>query len=209
MKKVYLVRHGQTDSNHGGVMLGEAAALTEQGRNEAVQVAGRIERIGVNALISSPFQRTIDTASAIAAGTGLSIEESDLFIEWRRPSVMIGQSWRDPKMRQLDDEVLTGYGMDPAYRHSDEETFIEIRDRARAALAFLKEHSAETICVVSHGIFLRVLFATVAFGDAFGPEQFKYAFRHLRMGNTGITTLMYEEQDGWIAQTWSDMAHLG
>jgi len=58
-KHVYLVRHGQSDSNVDGVYRGRDAVLTDTGREQARIVAERIERIGVKALITSKFPRAV------------------------------------------------------------------------------------------------------------------------------------------------------
>jgi broad specificity phosphatase PhoE len=208
-KHIYFVRHGESDSNSGGIMLGAEAVLTEKGKREAELVAGRIERIGVDALISSTYQRTLDTAQAIADRIGLPIEQSDLFIECRRPSSMLGQSWRDPKMKELDASILEGYASTPGYRHSDEESFPELKQRTAEALEFLRRHEANRICVTTHGMFLRALLGAALFGKDFDARHYQHLWYRTAISNTGITVLSYTDERGWYLHTWNDSAHLG
>jgi broad specificity phosphatase PhoE len=207
-KHVYLVRHGETDSNADGIMRGEKAMLSEKGKKEAMLVAERINRIGVKALISSPFPRTMETAKAIATRTSLSIEENKLFIEWKRPSQMIGKSWKSPETSKFDRELFAAYAKNHHHRHSDEENFAEFKARAHSALDFLATHSATKICVVTHGIFLRALFGAAVFGEAYNGRDFERIVFHITTTNTGVTLLELDDQ-GWHLKTWNDSAHLG
>ncbi len=210
MKKyVYLVRHGESESNRAQIALGPVAKLTEQGAKEAEVVAGRIERIGVQALIASPYPRTHSTAQAISDRIGLPVELNELFIEWERQSSRLGKSWRDPEVQQMDSELFNGYAKSDDHVHSDEEPFSKLRTRGLAALELLKNHPAEKICVVSHGIFMRVLFFLAILGEDFTAAQFVQTFKHMWINNTAITVLRYDDERGWTAETWNDSAHLG
>jgi len=207
-KHVYFVRHGESDSNKDGIIRGEHAALTDRGKEEADVVATRLKRIGVTALISSPYSRTIATAQPASGLLQLPIAESDLFVEWRRPSVMVGQSWRSQEFKALQDSVIEGYAQDDGFRHSDEENFTDFKKRAEQALEFLVSHPSERIAVISHGIFIRALLGVMLFGGSFSGIQFQRLFYHTRVNNTGITYCRYEEGI-WRLISWNDSAHLG
>src|SRR5258708_1026383 len=120
-KSIYFVRHGETDSNASGMVLGKEAMLTEKGKQEAKIVAERVHRIGVDAIVASTYQRAIDTAQSISDRIGLPVETSDLLIEWERPSSLKGHSWRGPEVKQIEEDLLNGYLKDENFVHSDEE----------------------------------------------------------------------------------------
>ena len=77
-RRLYLVRHGQTESSARGAYSGHTdIPLTRTGREQARRAAERLAGKGVDAVCSSPLRRAIDTAEAIAQATGapLRIEE--------------------------------------------------------------------------------------------------------------------------------------
>jgi len=208
-KHVYFVRHGESESNRDNIALGAASKLTDRGRAQAEIIAGRIERIGVEALVASPYPRTLATAEAISKRVGLPIEPNQLFIEWERQSMRLGRSWLEPEIQQLNADLFKGYETSDDFVHSDEEPFTKLRARGFAALEFLEDHPAGRICVVSHGIFMRVLFGLTIFGDAFTAVHFMRMFERLDANNTGVTVLRFDDKHGWTGETWNDSAHLG
>lgn len=205
-KHVYFVRHGESEENVGQVHRGPDAQLTEKGKEQARIVAERIERIGVDALIASPFPRARDTAQAIGERIGKEPEQNELFSEWLPPSETIGLHRSHPQMKTIFESIFASF--DPHYRHSDEETFADLVTRAEAALRALEAHVAERLCVVTHGGFLRILAGTFVFGPDFTKKQFFDMREHMRTMNTGIT---YAHFDGsvWRLITWNDQSHLG
>jgi len=80
-KHIYFMRHGESESNVDGIYRGKEAKLTETGRKQASTAAGRIEKIGVEAIISSVFPRAHDTAVIIGERIGITTEPNDLFGE--------------------------------------------------------------------------------------------------------------------------------
>lgn len=213
-KDVYFVRHGESDSNVDLVYRGKDALLTEKGKEQARIVAERIERIGVDAIISSPYPRTMKTAEAIAERVNLPIEESELFVERRRPSTLAGLPLKGSDALAIIREMTDGYLIN-GHRHSDEENLDDLRTRANAALGFLLAHPAQRICVVSHGMFLRVLFCAIL-DPAFTGRDFRNAIDGISTSNTGVSHIRYQapwqgltEEKRWIVASWNDRAHLG
>ncbi|HVX90347.1 MAG TPA: histidine phosphatase family protein [Candidatus Paceibacterota bacterium] len=216
-KHVYFVRHGESNSNKDGLLRGSESGLTDEGKKQAEIVAARVGRIGVDALISSKYARTLDTAEAIARVTRLQVQKSDLLVEWRQPSAIMGKHKDDPMVRQIHAEIHAGR-MTPGYRHSDEESFSDMKARAVGTLELLRNHPKDRLCVVTHGIFLRVLLGTTLLGDRFSEPDFRNFMTHLLTSNTGITYARYRDdigfrgyptESGWEFISWNDAAHLG
>ncbi len=207
-KHIYFVRHGQSEENRDRVYGGHSSPLTEEGNGQATAVAERIERIGVEALISSPFLRAFDTAKTIGGRVGLVPEQNELFGEWMEPSHFVGKHRDHPEVREIFDAVHAS--IDPLYRHTDEETFTELVTRATSAIRVLEEHSAERMCVVTHGGFLRVIIGVMTFGSEFTKKDFTHFLKHFYASNTGVTyTRNVDEEIGWQLITWNDQSHLG
>ena len=77
-----LVRHGATPTT-GTVLPGRAAGLhlSDRGRAQAERVAERLAGLPVDAVYSSPLERTRETAVPTAAAAGLEVNEDAGLIE--------------------------------------------------------------------------------------------------------------------------------
>lgn len=209
---LYFVRHGESNSNADEISRGEASVLTDKGRNEALVVAERIARIGVDAIVSSPYIRTQETAEPIGKKLNLPVELNPLLIEWRIPSAHVGRSRKEPDVKEDRRWILGNFGK-VVQQHSDEETFEEMKQRAIDAVAFLHAHPAERLCVVTHGIFLRMLFLVFLLGEEFDGHDFARTWR-IATSNTGVSYIRYDEGEGdwdkgWHIVSWNDSSHLG
>lgn len=215
-KTIYVVRHGQSESNIGPVRQGTESPLTEKGREEAAFVAKRVKNLPVEALISSSFVRARQTAEIISGEIGKPVEYSDLFAERRMSSELKGISHQDPLNIRVNKLIREHFHL-PGWRHSDEENFDDLKQRAGEALSYLENRPEQNILVVSHGIFARVLLARVIMGGELTGRECEHFIRSLRMKNTALTVLRYdgevlESQEGgeapWKVLTWADYAHL-
>jgi broad specificity phosphatase PhoE len=219
-KHIYFVRHGESNSNVDGLHRGSGAMLTDRGHQQAEALAERIERIGVATIISSSYIRTVETSRHIAARVGLPIEESELFVERRRPSIAINRSIHDVEATTIMKKIFDGYAHEN-HRYEDEENFSDLRERGNAALEFLIAHPSQRICVVTHGIFLRLLFCAALKGKDFSGKDYQHTFRGLATDNTGVSHFIYRDRDGgeggigmeaeprWVIVNWNDSSHLG
>ncbi len=82
MKTAYVVRHGRTDFSARGIYSGRAEVpLTEEGREQAAQVAESLRLAGVDAVYTSPLERARVTAEAIAAATGAGLRVDERLTE--------------------------------------------------------------------------------------------------------------------------------
>jgi len=79
MTTVLLVRHGVTDANRGGVLAGwtPGVHLADKGREQALALAARLAPVPVAAIVTSPLDRCVETAEALAAGRELTVETDD------------------------------------------------------------------------------------------------------------------------------------
>jgi len=76
---VLLVRHGRTKANATAVLAGwtPAVGLDERGQEQAQALAERLRPVPVAAIVSSPLDRCLETAAAIAAGRDGVTGETD------------------------------------------------------------------------------------------------------------------------------------
>lgn len=82
MSSLLLVRHGQTDANRDGLLLGRSdPALNDTGRAQAAAIARRVASFEPARVLSSPLRRAAETAGIVAAACGLPVEVDDRLIE--------------------------------------------------------------------------------------------------------------------------------
>lgn len=212
-KRVYFVRHGETESSASEKSQLPEAPLSKNGRNQAERVAERFSRISVDAIISSPYLRTKETAGAIAKVLGKEVIFNDVFRELRRPSEIVGTSFSSPEYHRVIGEIEK-IELNPNARYSDEETLFELESRARQALNFLIAQVETDVILVTHGVFLKMILAAMMTQDA---RSAVVLFRELRyfveIKNTDISIAEYgEESRGglrWRLCVLNDRAHLG
>ena len=87
---LYLVRHGETLGNQQKFHQSPDTPLTDIGLFQAERLAYRFKKIKIDALFSSPYHRTQQTAQKIAAQIKLSIITNSLFREFLRPKEIWG-----------------------------------------------------------------------------------------------------------------------
>jgi probable phosphoglycerate mutase len=210
-KKVYFVRHGQSEGNISPVFQSLESPLSEMGKKQAELIAERISKISFETLIVSPLSRTKETAEAITTVTGKQPEYSELFVERAKPTQLSGKSHEDEEAHKLWQEWEKSL-YTPGFRAEDGENFDDLITRADRALEFLAQRPEKEMVVVTHGYFLRTLVARVILGDALTPEAFKSFQSRVSMQNTGLTVMKYgEDWDGlaWRLKIYNDHSHLG
>ncbi len=84
MATVLLVRHGLTAMT-GPVLAGHTPGvhLDERGRGQAAAVAERLRPVSLAAVVSSPLERCVETAEALAAGRDLPVQVEPRLVEVR------------------------------------------------------------------------------------------------------------------------------
>ncbi len=209
MKKIYFVRHGQSQGNVSPLRQSKESPLTLLGKKQAAIIAQRLEEVTIDAFIASSLTRAQETAQIIAQKINKNFESSDLFIERRRPKEQIGKD-KDDEIAQESMRLIKENFANPDYHYSDEENFFDLKKRAEEALEFLAKRSEENILVVTHGLFLHVIMASAIFGKELTANEGKHFLRAFHTENTGVTILVYDETlpEPWWLWVWNDHAHL-
>ena len=211
MKKIYLVRHGESLGNVGSFRQGPEAELTDEGANQAESVAGRFKDVKIDKIFSSPQLRAKMTADAIAKELNKEIIFSDLLIEKKVPSAIIGKQRTDPFVVDVDKQIRENIH-NTGWKHSDEENFLDLKERAKKFFEMIESQEEESILVVTHGIFMRCLAAYVMFGESLNSQEYWRTYITLWMNNTGVTVFeqfkFENEKPRWNIITWNDHSHL-
>lgn len=214
MKKIYFVRHGESEGNAGLIRLGHMGGLTKEGEKQSKIVAGRFKKISIDALVSSNWDRAKETTEIINKVLNKKIEFSDLFLERKRASFELGKAKDDPAVIEMNNLIRKNHGVS-GWRYADEENFEDLKNRGLKALNFLENKKEENILVVTHGIFLRMLLACVVIGKEMTAKDYWRFAITFDTNNTGITVFEYgpvmqsKKENKWTVLVWNDYAHLG
>ncbi len=212
MKKIYFVRHGITGGNEINAYQKLDTPLSEKGRAQAQFLAQRFSKIPfVEVIIASTMERAQETAIAIAEQTGHEVISEALFHEILRPSVVRGKVQTDPEVIEVI-KVTDSYWKTEGKRHSDEENFYDLKDRAIKALDYLIAREEETMVVVTHGTILKMMLAVMMRGKNLKPDFWDEIDEFFFPQNTGITWVEHDNKyhpKRWQLITWNDHAHLG
>jgi len=185
-----LVRHGRTEANRAGLLLGRLdAALDAAGAIQAVAVAdvvGPVDRI-----VSSPLARARATAGAF----GLPVDVDERWIE-----LDYGDLDGTP-LRDVPAERWAAWRRDPGWRPPGGESLAELGVRVREACDELAGEAAERdVVVVSH---VSPIKAAAAWAMGVGDEV---AWR-LHLSPASITRIGVGER-GPSLHGFNDVAHL-
>lgn len=209
MKNIYFVRHGESEGNQARLYQSSETLLSQKGHIQANLIADRFSNIEVETIITSNYIRAKQTAGYIAEVTGKDIIESQLFRERKRPSIQENRSKNTPELQEIDKEIeLNCENLD--WKYSDEENFVDLRQRAKECFDFLENRIEDNIVVVTHKNFLHCLLWYCLFGYDVNVRESKIIVNNFVMSNTGIVWMQYDEiEKFWKVVTWNDHAHLG
>lgn len=141
MKKLYFVRHGESEANAKGLFAGHwDVPLTNKGRSQAEIEGQQAKGLNIGCIVSSPLLRAKETAEIIADAIGYprgKIVYSDLFME-RDYGELKGRPWDD--VDGIDFDKIPGI-----------EATERLVKRAKEAVNFLREIKADNVLLVGHG----------------------------------------------------------
>lgn len=161
MTKLILVRHGLTTWNHDFRYQGHTnVPLAEEGMQQAEKVADRLAKEQVGAIYASDLDRAAHTAQTIAARHGLPVALLPALRE-----VNFG-AWEGKTYQEIQqeytDSVRDWYNKPAEIRIPRGETFLQVKERAIAAITdVVARHAEETVVVVSHGGTIRTILCAV------------------------------------------------
>ncbi|WP_163759995.1 histidine phosphatase family protein [Mycobacterium botniense] len=149
MRRVYLARHGRTAFNADGRLRGHSdPPLDDVGTAEAARLADALASKRPGAVVSSPLQRAVATAQAIAAAAGLPVTVDGRLIDRDYGSAT---GLRPDEVEHRYGSVESAPGV---------ESLASLAQRAhRGFLELVSEFRQQAIVLVSHDAFNRALLA--------------------------------------------------
>lgn len=152
LRRLVLLRHGQTDFNLAGRMQGHLdSQLTEAGRSQALHVAPEIARMAPDLLISSDLLRAEYTANIVGAAVGLPVK-----LDPRLRETHLGV-WQGRTVAEIDAEfpgAIAQWRSDPGWAPPGGESRIDVVRRSRPVVEELDDEVTgddATAVLVAHG----------------------------------------------------------
>lgn len=207
MMKVYLVRHGQSEGNKAGIHQDGEVMLSNHGQLQAQSVAERFKSLPVDVVIASDYVRAKETAKSIASVTGHTVETFPLLREMKMPTSVVGRKHDELEVVEIKKSIKKNFH-NPDWRHSDEETFIDVWKRSKQILHLFEKRKEENIVCVAHGTIILNVILTIIAGDYYSSHLYLAAKQVMHLENTGITLVEFNGEK-WRVLTWNDYAHLG
>lgn len=208
-RRFYFVRHGETLLNKEHIRQGEDGALSENGRHQAEHVGRYLKQFPIESIISSTYPRAQETADIIKKYVRAHVTTSSLLAERKNPTEIIGKNTRDPEVIRTVDQMDLAYH-DDDYRYSDEESFSDLKKRARKCLALLARQGALHTIVVTHHHFLKMLIAYMLYREGLHAADFtKLSFFNVS-DNAGITICefnplkIFSKTRGWKVISYNE-----
>ena len=144
-----LVRHGQTDANARGLLLGRSdPPLTEAGYRQARALAAALPR--ADRIVSSPLTRARHTAAVLAGAAPGVLDAEDVQVDERWIEMDYGSLDGSPP-NALDERAWQEWREDPDFVPAGGESLAAVSSRVREACLELAADAARgDVVVVSH-----------------------------------------------------------
>jgi broad specificity phosphatase PhoE len=200
--KWYLVRHGESEWNQEGRILGHAdVGLSELGRRQVELLSTRMAGESIDAAYSSDLSRAVDTATGALGQRDVPlITDPDLrefsYGEWEGLTLQEVKE-EDPVL--FDARFTRG---DNAFAAPGGETSEDILKRVQHFVKGVEErHSPdEDLLIVGHGGSMRAL--ALCLLDLTDESMWK-----LRMSNASVSIISNHSR-GRVLELWNDTHHL-
>ena len=201
MTKVFLIRHGVTDSNAERRIQGSInIPLNDMGLAQATLLGRRFENITLDKIYSSPLSRALQTAEQIRLVKGLPIICSDGLKELDC-GILEGKTYAEnqklyPEQMRLLKDCFSKFT--PPGGESVTELYRRMVD---TVTSIVSNNKCKTLAIVSHGLAIQAYigFLKNTPADALMRSPIK---------NTSVTCITYNENLQGTILSFNDVSHL-
>lgn len=210
--KIFLVRHGKTDSHLENKRQTPDTPLGELGISQAKLVAERLVDIKADILLSSNWPRAKQTAEIISKATGLDLVIYPELHEQDKPrSVVDVADDSEINKKFIEERRIAGENLDFDWKFDNEgESLNELLARSRmVANDLATKYPGEKLIAVTHGIFIAAMITSIILGADAHKKSVLDFFSSLSFHNAGISTIEYDEETGkWQLISLNDHSHI-
>lgn len=198
-KKIYIVRHGQTDFNKQGIVQGRGinASLNEKGKAQAEAFYEAYHNEGFQKVLTSSLIRTSESVSHFLKDDKLPTTAYDGLdeISW---GTYDGTKLADfPRYWEICKAWTEG---DVSLKAMDGESPEDVVKRQRPVIEEIKRLDVDRLLVCMHGRALRILLCELLNKDLHKMDEFKHH-------NLGLYVLNFDGSD-FELETYNSIAHL-
>jgi phosphoserine phosphatase len=198
MKKLYLIRHGETESNRKGIFRGRLdIPLSTKGREQAEGLKEYFKNISIDTLYSSPLGRAKETAEIALPGHHVIVEPMLNNLDLGDWSGMNKASVKE-KLPGMWEQWITH---PETIAFPGGEALDDVLQRSKRFLETAVAGEGECIAVVSHRSVVKVILAA-----AIGLEKDYYWKFHL--DNASVSLVYFEPGRGFTLVKINDTHHL-
>ena len=200
MKRIYMLRHGQSEGNNTGIIQGRKdTSLTDLGIEQAKLVAERLKDIDIDKIYTSELSRAKDTADIIGKAKNIEVEVIPEFYELSF-GLWEGVDFQIVKTKYKEDFEL--WKKSPhLFKKEGFEGLQAAKERMLRGLDKVREKdNHENILIVSHGSSLKSLLIGLLDLD-------NSIYKHLVMANTGLSLIEFGDYNN-IIRFYNDYSHL-
>jgi probable phosphomutase (TIGR03848 family) len=198
MATVLLIRHGRTKANAEGVLAGwtPGVVLDEKGVEQARELAGRLSVVPLVAVVTSPLERTRETAGLML---GERETEVPVHVDERVGECRYGD-WTGGSLKTLAKEpmwkVVQAHPSAAVFPGAEGESMAHMQHRAVTAVREWNDRlgSDAVYAVVSHGDVIKAILA-----DALGMHLDQ--FQRLRVDPCSVSIVDYTPLRPFVART--------
>lgn len=199
-KKIILVRHGETDYNQQGKIMGWLdIPLNQAGKLQAQLAATSLKTEKIDAIYSSDLKRASQTAQEIADTHGLTPILTNKLRE-RQLGVLQGKTWDEVNLNhkiiveKLDDAA------DLDWKAHQGESYRELWNRVDSILQqIIQQHPEGNVIIITHGgtkaAILKIL-------------RLVKLDEYIRFNNSGITVIEKKPDNTYSISSFNDTSHL-
>ena len=154
LRRLILLRHGQTDYNVTGRMQGHLdSVLTAVGHEQAATAAPVLAALEPDRVVSSDLQRAVDTAEVVGAACGLAVK-----FDARLRETHLGD-WQGCTVPEIDVDypgAIAAWRSDPTWAPPGGESRVDVVARSRPVVdeldvEFADSDGPSTVLLVAHG----------------------------------------------------------
>lgn len=201
IKRVLLIRPGETDWNLSGRWQGQVQIpLNQQGREQAKRMSRFIRPLGLDMLYSSDLRRARDTAEILAKELGTHpifdprLRERHMG-EWQGLTTEEIQAWYPDEYQALQDRP-------ESYQIHGGESWQQVRKRVWSVFEDMLGRGggqSDTVGIITHTTAIRTLLDTLV--PDCQPLDMDFS-------NVSATTVVQESDNTWTITQLNDVSHL-
>lgn len=198
MTTVLFIRHGRTKANADGVLAGWTPGVTldDKGREQATALGGRLAGLPLAAVVTSPLERTVETADLMLEAAGLSVPRH---VDDRVGECRYGD-WTGASLKTLVKDpmwkVVQSHPSAAVFPGADGESMAAMQHRAVTSVrAWNAEFGDSAVyAVVSHGDVIKACLA-----DALGMHLDQ--FQRIVVDPCSVSVVTYSPHRPFIVRT--------